>query len=246
MPASTQGATDGRLGAHVLKPGNLVLVRLAQDPQHEYRGEFHGAMSWRGFTIEPATLWRLCRKNVTLYCRVEHHAEASRPVLIGYDRAFVLTAAQRIEITESGLIVTERTDANMFVEHTPECIASDASLQAARDAWEAAYPTHCRECGGCGVHPERGWFDCRANVGIPDETEPCVCTENGFCPRCGYYCAPAVDSGFEGPCPICGWTYYDYPPQVRQDECLCEIEAGNRAHERYLREMQEEGNPNGS
>jgi hypothetical protein len=85
---------------------------------------------------------------------------------------------------------------------------------AARAAWAARFPQHCRQCEGW------GWV----NVVVGDEE--CAELEGDLCPGCLYRhhcprCAAAFDTFDQGRCAVCGWAWEEdgrgMPPEVLED-----------------------------
>lgn len=80
------------------------------------------------------------------------------------------------------------------------------NINEINEEFRSKWPNHCKDCGGWGLHSftEMHGF----NHGSGEEiTDPCECTENGKCPRCGK--EDALDEEGQGPCPKCNWNYDD-------------------------------------
>ena len=102
--------------------------------------------------------------------------------------------------------------------HTPECQAQIEKTKAAIVAWKEKWPNYCQECDGAGKHL---WFEKRDCGYSEPMGEPCECTEQGICPRCG---AQGIDhETAEGPCSECGWNFDDSMPEHLGDYGCWEI-----------------------
>ncbi len=102
--------------------------------------------------------------------------------------------------------------------HTQECL----KVQADRAQWVAKWPTYCRICGGAGGFVHHGIRYYSDGSGEPDDYEPCSCTEQGICPRCGekgLLRRIGADDIAEiaPPCTSCGWNDDDSLPPA----CIC-------------------------
>lgn len=93
--------------------------------------------------------------------------------------------------------------------HTKECVAA----QCVRQKWLDRWPEHCIACRGA------GGFTFHETHGLPGPGEqlwePCVCIEDGRCPRCGKYLLNEESRCFD-----CGWTLQFGGCPVA--ECFCE------------------------
>ena len=89
-------------------------------------------------------------------------------------------------------------------QHTPECLQRIQEWDQKIRDWEAKWPNYCRKCNGAGhsFYP--------ATWEAPEESDPCDCTYDGICARCGYK-GLKEDTG-DGPCTLCGWNYDDARP----------------------------------
>jgi len=89
--------------------------------------------------------------------------------------------------------------------HTPECVQKCAKIDQQIREWEARWPNYCRQCYGYGAffHP--------ATREEPESSDPCDCTLDGVCPRCGI---TGLNEDGEGPCDNCGWNYNDAKPEI--------------------------------
>ena len=76
--------------------------------------------------------------------------------------------------------------------------------------WKAQWPNHCVDCEGWGGAHSIVKVD--FGPGGLEEYEPCHCTEDGTCPRCGEPGVLDPDSA-EGPCKRCGWNHDDGCPR---------------------------------
>ena len=79
-------------------------------------------------------------------------------------------------------------------------------VEEQNEEFRKKWPDHCTKCGGWGLDSftEMHGF----NHGCGEEiTDPCECTENGQCARCGE--ENALGEECEGPCKFCGWNYDD-------------------------------------
>ena len=116
--------------------------------------------------------------------------------------------------------------------HTSSCMALQNRLSHQNHVFMLAYPHHCTECDGIGVHISR--FDpsasgvSLAHGGCFMEIEPCPsCLEKGYCPKCG----ESVDwleysDRFQEDhylCSSCGWRDNDYSQSrfFSDYECDC-------------------------
>lgn len=110
--------------------------------------------------------------------------------------------------------------------HDGDCaeviLESERELRRFQDEW----PHYCRTCAARGEHHYEE-DPSPSGVGLSPGTicfyDPCVCTENGFCPRCGTR-AWDVDSGEDvgEECASCSWRFDDatkHAPPVAP--CVC-------------------------
>ena len=109
--------------------------------------------------------------------------------------------------------------------HTAECVTMHEKAQAERAAWIAQWPKYCVFCDGFGEVGDIGGHDDSGG----NNADPCECTINGRCPRCGQNGLTCEDSGDEttgdGPCTYCGWNYGDHAPLDDWD-CDCDMGRG--------------------
>ena len=79
---------------------------------------------------------------------------------------------------------------------------------AARNAeWTRQWPKHCNKCGGWGVFTYEQGHPYGMTTAYETMTDPCDCTADGRCARCGK--ADALGEECDGPCKFCGWNYDD-------------------------------------
>lgn len=88
----------------------------------------------------------------------------------------------------------------MIGQHTAECLRKAAEVDQQIRDWETKWPNHCQKCHG------RGGFFYPATREEPESTDPCDCTLQGLCPRCGI---TGLNEDGEGPCDNCSWDYDD-------------------------------------
>jgi hypothetical protein len=92
------------------------------------------------------------------------------------------------------------------------CCESAKKWQEERDAWFQKWPDSCKQCEGWGMVGDG--YD--HETGFPN-ADPCNCTLESFCPRCG-----DLMGSENGPCASCAWDFNDEdrgaPPPV---ECDC-------------------------
>lgn len=93
-------------------------------------------------------------------------------------------------------------------KHTVHCIDLHNLAQKYRRDW----PDYCRSCNGWGCHiqPQTYWE--------PEDVSPCVCIEDGRCPRCAY---PHGEDWEGETCEACGWQYDDGGGGFDEPECEC-------------------------
>jgi hypothetical protein len=117
--------------------------------------------------------------------------------------------------------------------HTQKCKDDDAKRDAQRAAWFEQWPGACEKCDGAGVHYsiENG-APHGAGFWAMDCEDPCVCTEQLKCARCGQ--EDALNEDGEGPCPACGWDYDDFAPAGHgEDPCDCMTEVWEKLEVAY-------------
>lgn len=81
--------------------------------------------------------------------------------------------------------------------HKESCLAAQARIKAAQDAFLAKWPNFCKSCWGAGGHTSPGDFY------QPPDWQPCFCLDNGRCPLCG----KQHNEDWEADECECGWTY---------------------------------------
>jgi hypothetical protein len=81
-----------------------------------------------------------------------------------------------------------------------------SEVEKHNDDFRKKWPNHCTKCGGWGMHEfvEMHGFNHGCGEHMAD---PCECTEEGKCARCGK--ENALGEECEGPCKFCGWNYDD-------------------------------------
>jgi len=101
--------------------------------------------------------------------------------------------------------------------HTSSCMALQNRLSHQNHVFMLAYPHHCPECDGMGVHISR--YDPSASGvslsgGYLEDSEPCPsCLEKDRCPKCGEsvdwleYSDIIQEDHYR--CPSCGWRDND-------------------------------------
>lgn len=111
------------------------------------------------------------------------------------------------------------------MNHTPECQKRQDEISKQIAAWKAAYPNHCQKCLGSGG--ETYYQSVPYGMGSTQMPiyEPCDCTTEGKCARCGELGLTSEERGDEstgdGPCKFCQWNYDDCLPT---HECVCNYE----------------------
>ena len=132
--------------------------------------------------------------------------------------------------------------------HSLKCTAREQTHYDAVDNYELLWPDYCKTCFGTGI--VEGGGDSvpygSTNVSLPTYDDPCDCTENGKCPRCGVEIFPEdpknahllnadqihwdkLNDWFEDgsePCPHCDWNWNHsagdfHPNAYDHDECGC-------------------------
>lgn len=101
--------------------------------------------------------------------------------------------------------------------HTPNCLAVQNRIEYLNHWFILAYPHHCPECDGLGLHTYR--YDPSASGvslggGYLEESEPCPsCLEKDHCPKCGESVDWVEYSDWKQEdhylCPSCGWRDND-------------------------------------
>jgi hypothetical protein len=121
------------------------------------------------------------------------------------------------------------------LKHKPTCTFEKdmAKWNKLQEDFENLWPGYCKKCGAHGVCCSS---ENVAGFGEPaimmDNSDPCSCIDDGFCPRCG------VDLVFESqeqeekfyedtePCPNCGWKWGlndgDCLPDPPDGPCECD------------------------
>ncbi len=118
------------------------------------------------------------------------------------------------------------------ITHTPVCLEHQAWLRQMENAIQAYYtrwPSTCPHCRGVGR-----FDDSDPSVGLYGWAPCIICTEQGYCPRCGelsliIYNAEDPEEGYIGPCLLCGYnfgeeggTVDDLPPDIGGEmNCIC-------------------------
>ena len=113
-------------------------------------------------------------------------------------------------------------------EHSEDCTVRQILHTKAINDWLDQWPDYCEECKGWGEFQESQSYPYGSTSATHYWSEPCECTENGICARCGEEGltneANGDESTGDGPCKFCGWDYddglapeYDYP-------CECEVQ----------------------
>lgn len=92
--------------------------------------------------------------------------------------------------------------------HTHVCLEARIKSSGEIAFWERRWPRHCRECDGAGV------------LGSGEFIEPCFCTEEEICPRCGFRNREGWSADCE-PCEVCGWDWGNGPDDAKPQEYEC-------------------------
>ena len=105
------------------------------------------------------------------------------------------------------------------MQHSQKCkeLVEKSARQIAM--WEKRWPNYCRKCNGEGqfisyYNPSPSGVS--LGSGYIEDIEPCICTENSICARCG---SNALNEDGSGPCQVCDWNYDDCKPYPY--ECTC-------------------------
>lgn len=111
-----------------------------------------------------------------------------------------------------------------MAEHTPECLAQAAAAEAARAAWRARWPHHCRACegrGGAGESYDPSPAGLSLGAGWLYDWYPCEsCVEAGRCPRCA--ARTMADDGDCDTCFACGWDGRRPDHLPPEPACVCQ------------------------
>jgi hypothetical protein len=122
----------------------------------------------------------------------------------------------------------------MTITHAPECQARLDARKAEIAAWIAAWPNHCKRCGGWGGFAST--YDpspsgVTLGHGVMHDFDTCPdCIDKGLCPRCGkeLTIGPNVRAhpGLESIttlCPACRWQDNETLGCPEPPECFCWI-----------------------
>lgn len=112
------------------------------------------------------------------------------------------------------------------MRHSKACAGAIAEREEARRQWAAAYPNHCRACGGWGgtwssYDPSPAGVSLAA--GSLADFDTCAdCSDKGRCGRCGADGLLDNETGDVVACPVCGWNDDDGMPS--EAECVCWVD----------------------
>lgn len=115
-----------------------------------------------------------------------------------------------------------------MLEHDDRCKRDVEKYEKAVAEFENRWPNYCRHCG---AHGETSYSENLAPHGsgrmwMYEFHEPCNCSEDGICPRCGASW-PQEDIvkiiEEQLPCPHCGWNWGENEGDTApyEPECLC-------------------------
>lgn len=110
--------------------------------------------------------------------------------------------------------------------HDSDCWGLLEKSRMARQEWARKWPNHCQKCGGWGgfwSHYDPSPSGVGLSPGYMEQFDPCVCWEEGHCPRCGEPCAMGSDHKDGKTIEVCECSWDTAKPDgiPGEGECVC-------------------------